>query len=185
MQKLILGSGSPRRKEILELADIKFEVLVSDIDESFNSQIPIIEIAEHLAKRKAVAIQKQFHITNQAILTADTIVVVDNQILGKPANAQDAYQMLKLLSDKTHQVHTGVCYLFENNQYHLTDTTFVKFGKMTDDEIWYYIEKYAPMDKAGAYAIQEWIGVRYIQKIEGCYYNVMGLPLPKILHWLK
>lgn len=185
MQKLILGSGSPRRKEILELSGIEFEVLVSDIDESFNDNIPTIQVAEHLAERKALAIQQQFQIFDRPILTADTIVVIDNQILGKPIDAQEAIQMLQLLSGRTHQVHTGVCYLHQDIRHIITDTTSVSFGEMTDNEIRYYVENYSPYDKAGSYAIQEWIGVRYIQKIEGCFYNVMGLPLPKILNWMK
>lgn len=178
---LILGSGSPRRKEILSLADIDFEVLVSDVDESFDESIPIEDVPEYLAEKKARAIQGQFGVTDVTILTADTIVTIDDTVLGKPTDREDAIRMIKKLSGRRHQVITGTCFLKGDDIRKFKDVTWVTFSDMIISDIEYYIDKYSPYDKAGGYAIQEWIGVRYISKIEGCYYNVMGLPLPKIL----
>lgn len=184
-EKLILGSGSPRRKEILSLADIDFEVQVSDVDESFSNDIPVDDVPELLAIRKAQAIQNQESVTNVTILTADTIVAVDDEILGKPVDRSDAIRMIQKLSGREHRVLTGVCILKNNQLKSFKDTTLVTFAEMTHSEIEYYVDQYQPYDKAGAYAIQEWIGVRYIRNIDGCYYNVMGLPLPKIIQELS
>ncbi len=184
-EKLILGSGSPRRKEILSLADIDFEVQVSDVDESFSDNIPVDDVPELLAIRKARAIQKQLNVTEVTILTADTIVVVDSEILGKPVDREEAILMIQKLSGKKHRVLTGVCVLKENEIISFTDTTRVTFAEISKSDIEYYVDMYKPFDKAGAYAIQEWIGVRYIKNIDGCYYNVMGLPLPKIIRKLN
>ena len=178
---LILGSASPRRKEILELAEIDFEVMVSNVDESFSEDIPLENIAEILAIRKAKAIQKQFHILDRPILTADTTVILGDEILNKPQNRVDAVEMLKKLSGKTHEVISGVCCLKGDLQVSFKDITKVSFSEIPQFYIEYYVDTFQPFDKAGAYAIQEWIGVRYIHRIEGSYYNVMGLPLPKIL----
>lgn len=178
---LILGSGSPRRKEILSLADIDFEVLVSDVDESYGADIAADDVPELLAIRKARAIQQKFSVIQVTILTADTVVIVDEQILGKPVNRDEAIQMLQKLSGKKHKVITGVCCLKTEDMKTFKDVTWVTFSEISLSDIEYYVDKYQPYDKAGSYAIQEWIGVRYISKIEGCYYNVMGLPLPLIL----
>lgn len=180
-QKLILGSGSPRRKEILSLAGFEFDVLVSDVEESYPEDLPLRNVPEFLAIKKAKAIQEQFNIKNRPILTADTIVLINNEILGKPVDKADAIQILQKLSGATHEVLSGVCYLYGDKVQSITDITKVTFNQMSDEDINFYISKFQPFDKAGAYAIQEWIGVRYINKIEGCYYNVMGLPMVKIL----
>lgn len=180
-QKLILGSGSPRRKEILSLAGFEFDVLVSDVEENYPDDLPLREVPEFLAIKKAKAIQDQFNITNRPIITADTIVLINNEILGKPIDRADAIQILQKLSGSTHEVLSGVCYLNNNEIQSITDITRVSFNQMELKEIEFYVDEFQPYDKAGAYAIQEWIGVRYISKIEGCYYNVMGLPMTKIL----
>lgn len=177
---LVLGSGSPRRKEILSLADITFDVKVSDVDESFDQNTPVNEVAQMLSLRKAKAIQEQFDLKGTPILTADTVVTIDEDILGKPANREEAISMLSRLSGRQHKVLTGVTYLYQEDVISFTDETLVTFSPMSEEDIEYYVDKYQPFDKAGAYAIQEWIGVRFIEKIEGCYYNVMGLPMPKI-----
>ncbi len=183
-QKLILGSGSPRRKEILSLAGFEFDVLVSDVEENYPDDLPLREVPEFLAIKKAKAIQEQFEIENRAIITADTIVLINNEILGKPVDRNDAIQILQKLSGATHEVLSGVCYLFNGKVQSLTDITKVTFNKMNLKDIEYYVDEFKPYDKAGAYAIQEWIGVRFIDKIEGCYYNVMGLPMRKILDYM-
>ena len=183
-QKLILGSGSPRRKEILSLAGFEFDVLVSDVEENYPDDLPLREVPEFLAIKKAKAIQEQFEIENRAIITADTIVLINNEILGKPVDRNDAIQILQKLSGATHEVLSGVCYLFDGQVQSLTDITKVTFNQMDLKEIEYYVDEFKPYDKAGAYAIQEWIGVRNIHKIDGCYYNVMGLPMTKILQEL-
>lgn len=179
-ENLVLGSGSPRRKEILTLAGISYTVKVSDVDESFSEEDKIEDIPEMLALRKARAIQQQFHLLDQPILTADTIVALGQKVLGKPKDRADAIEILSAISGKEHQVITGVAYVLGDFQYTFSDVTKVSFEEMSLEEIEYYVDEYRPYDKAGAYAIQEWIGVRFIQKIEGCYYNVMGLPMPKI-----
>lgn len=179
-EQLILGSGSPRRKEILGLAGIDFKVLVSDVDESFPLDMPIDEVPEMLSLRKAKAIQGLLDQKGIPVLTSDTIVAVDAKILGKPQNREEAISMLQSLSGRKHRVLTGVAYVCDDFEYTFKDTTWVTFAEMTLEAIEYYVDHYQPYDKAGAYAIQEWIGVRFIEKIDGCYYNVMGLPMPKI-----
>jgi septum formation protein len=183
-QKLILGSGSPRRKEILSLAGYEFEVLVSDVEESYPEHLSLRNVPEFLAIKKARAIQEQFNIENRPILTADTIVLINNEILGKPVDREDAIQILQKLSGATHEVLSGVCYLNGKLIQSITDITKVTFKDIDLKDIEFYVDQFQPYDKAGAYAIQEWIGVRYISKIEGCYYNVMGLPMTKILQEL-
>ncbi|MCO5247845.1 MAG: Maf family protein [Chitinophagales bacterium] len=181
---LILGSGSPRRKEILELAEIEFEVLVSNVDESFSAETPIRNVAEQLAVRKAKAIQTQFKIVDRPILAADTTVIVENEILNKAESKWEAIRMIQKLSNRTHEVITGVCCLKDDILISFKDITRVTFTEIPQFYIEYYVDTFQPFDKAGAYAIQEWLGVRYVSKIEGSYYNVMGLPLPKIIQEL-
>ncbi len=184
-QKLILGSGSPRRKEILSLAGFEFDVMVSDVEENFPDDLPLRKVPEFLAEKKTKAIQQQFQIVNRPILTADTIVLIEDEILGKPVDQADAIRILQKLSGKTHEVLSGVCYTNNEITECLTDVTRVTFKNIHQQDIEYYVNQFLPYDKAGGYAIQEWIGVRYIEKIEGCYYNVMGLPMAKILHMFK
>ena len=183
-QKLILGSGSPRRKEILSLAGFEFDVMVSDVEETYPDDLPLKDVPEFLAIKKAKAIQEQFKIQNRPIITADTIVLIDDEILGKPVDREDAIRILQKLSGNTHEVLSGVCFLNNKISKCVTDVTKVTFKNIELEEIEYYVDQFKPYDKAGAYAIQEWIGVRFIGKIDGCYYNVMGLPMAKILQEL-
>ena len=183
--KLILASNSPRRRELLAGLGIPFEVRVlSDIDESFPANLPVSETALYIASRKAEAYKT--HITdNELIITADTVVIVDNEILGKPVDEADAIRMLHKLSGRTHQVTTGVCLLTATQERRFDVTTDVTFKTLTDDEIHYYVSHYKPFDKAGAYGIQEWIGYIGVTGLHGSYYNVMGLPVQRIYEYLN
>jgi septum formation protein len=182
-KKLILASNSPRRKQILNDAGFDFTVSVKEIDESFSTEIPVNMVAEYLAKKKAEAFSE---ISDQIIvLTADTIVAVDNLILNKPADKNGAADMLKKLSGRTHVVHTGVCLRVGNIENSFTDTTIVSFKSLTDNEIDYYIETCKPFDKAGAYGVQDFIGMVGIDKIEGSYFTVMGLPIHRVYEALQ
>ncbi|MES2798361.1 MAG: Maf family protein [Bacteroidota bacterium] len=182
-KNLILASNSPRRKQILSDAGFEFTVSVKEIDESFSTEIPVIEVAEYLAKKKASAFYE--NLDNTIILTADTIVAVDNLILNKPADKKGAVEMLKKLSGRTHVVHTGVCLRLGNIENSFTDTTVVSFKALTDSEIDYYIETCKPYDKAGAYGVQDFIGMVGIDKIEGSYFTVMGLPIHRVYKELE
>ena len=176
--KIILASNSPRRKELLAGLGIDFEVrVVGNIDESFPSDMPKQDVAEYIAAKKASAYQVS---ENDILLTADTVVIVDDEILGKPIDAKDAARMLNLISGRTHQVVTGVCLKSQELICSFSVCTDVTFKKLTENEVDYYISEYKPFDKAGAYGIQEWIGYIGVTKIEGSYFNVMGLPVQRI-----
>lgn len=190
MQPIILASQSPRRKMLLEWANISFEVIVSDTDESFPLSMPINDIPVFIASNKAKAVNQiiasQFpQHENKKIVAADTIVVLENKILGKPVDKPAAIASLLSLSGKTHQVITGVVILNGVNEYSFSETTSVTFNHLSLEQIEYYVENYKPYDKAGGYAIQEWIGVVGIQSIQGDFYNVMGLPVSKLLQKMK
>ena len=176
-KKLILGSQSPRRKDLLASLDLDFKVITKNIDETYPNGLSNKEIAEYLANIKSTVFKPK---SNEIIITADTIVCIDKEILGKPSTKIEASHMLKKLSDKTHEVITGVSIKSMTNKYTFSDTTSVHFGKLTHDEIVYYIDTYKPYDKAGSYGIQEWIGQIGIKKIEGSYFNVMGLPVHRV-----
>lgn len=184
MQKIILASGSPRRKQLLEWAEIPFDILVSDTDESFPSGLPFEEAAVHIARNKALAVMP-LNKDNLTILAADTIVVCNNRIIGKPKDRQDAVNILTELSGNTHQVITGVAIINGTKEISFADTTTVVFHPLTQEQVEFYIDKYKPYDKAGAYAIQEWIGVVGIKKVEGDFYNVMGLPVSRVVRELE
>lgn len=182
-KKLILASNSPRRKQILADAGFEFTVIVREIDESFSTEMSVAEVAEYLARKKAEVFSE---ISDQIIvLTADTIVAVDNLILNKPADKNGAADMLKKLSGRTHVVHTGVCLRVGNIENSFTDTTKVSFKSLTDNEIDYYIDTCKPFDKAGAYGVQDFIGMVGIDKIEGSYFTVMGLPIHRVYEALQ
>ena len=177
---IILASNSPRRRELLAGLGLDFEVKVlPDIDESYPSDLPAGEIAEYIAREKAQAYRNVMD-DNDLVITADTVVIVDNEVLGKPVDADDARRMLRLLSNRTHQVITGVCLTTTKQQHHFSVSTDVTFKQLTDKEINHYIEVYRPFDKAGAYGIQEWIGYIGVTGINGSYFNVMGLPVQRI-----
>lgn len=184
MQKIILASQSPRRKQLLQWAEQPFDVIISETDESYNTGDSFSNIAIHIARNKARAVLEKTG-TSLPILAADTIVICNNLIIGKPKDNNEAIDFLKQLSGNTHSVITGVVILQGNNEKYFADETRVTFHELSNDQINFYVEKYKPYDKAGAYAIQEWIGVVGIKKIEGDFYNVMGLPVSraiKLLH---
>ena len=189
---IILASNSPRRKELLAGLGIPYDVFVlQGIDESYPDTLPANEVAEYIARKKAKAYRNEnakLSIVNcqlSIILTADTIVVCDGEILGKPRDAADACAMLRKLSGKTHQVYTGYCLQTADKTVSGTVCSDVTFKELSDEEITYYVEKYKPLDKAGAYGIQEWIGYIGITGIRGSYYNVMGLPVQRIYEEIK
>lgn len=177
---IILASNSPRRKELLAGLGVKFDVrLIADIDETYPDNIKSHDVAEYIAKKKADA-YKQSIASNELIITADTIVILGDEIFGKPLNADDAYAMLQKLSGKTHQVITGVCLLTKNEQRVFRVTTDVTFKELEMEEIKYYVDNYKPFDKAGAYGIQEWIGYIGVTSLNGSYFNVVGFPVQRI-----
>jgi len=182
---IILASNSPRRKELLAGLDIPFEVkTLLDIDESYPENLSGQEIPVYIAKAKADA-YKQFLNTKSLLITADTIVWLENKVYGKPVDAADAFSMLQALSGKTHEVITGVCLTTTEKQVAFSAVSKVKFATLEDTEIRYYIEKYKPYDKAGSYGVQEWIGYIGVESLEGSFYNVMGLPVRMLYQHLK
>ena len=183
--RIILASNSPRRKELLSGLDIKYETrIIPDVDESYPNSLSLEMVAAYLAEKKASAYQKELK-DNELLITADTVVLLEDMILGKPANEHESISMLKTLSGKTHKVITAVCLTSTKKQISFSDTSFVTFGKLSDAEIEYYVSKYKPFDKAGAYGVQEWIGYIAVERIEGSYYNVMGLPVFKLYKKIK
>ena len=182
---IILASASPRRHELLSGLGVNFETLcLPGIDESFPDSLPANEVAGYISGKKAEAYKQQMQ-TNQLIITADTVVVSENRILGKPHSRENAVEMLRFLSGKTHHVITGVTILTTDKQKTFSVSTDVTFADITDEEIYYYIDRYQPMDKAGAYGIQEWIGFIAVESISGSYFNVMGLPIQRLYQELK
>ena len=182
---IILASNSPRRKELLAGLDVQFEVrIIPGIDESYPDTLPTMEIAEYIAQKKAKAYRETMA-DDELIITADTIVVLDDKVLGKPKDAEEARCMLHALSGKTHQVVTGVVLTTKELQKHFSVVSNVTFKTLSDNEIDYYVDTYKPMDKAGAYGIQEWIGYVGVTRLEGSYFNVMGLPVQRIYEAMK
>lgn len=183
--KIILASNSPRRKELLSGIDVDYEVrTLPDIDESYSDDLPREEVAEFLARKKAAAYADGLD-DKPILITADTVVLLDDTLLGKPTDLQDAKRMLRMLSGKTHRVITGVCLTSKEKQVAFSSTSYVSFGELSDEEIEFYVEKYRPLDKAGAYGVQEWIGYVAVKHIDGSYFNVMGLPIYKVYQALK
>jgi len=181
---IILASQSPRRKQLLEWAEVPFEIIIKPTDEWYPADLSVADVAVHIARNKALAVKEFIQDTANAhkiIVAADTIVVIDNEIIGKPLNRQHAIEILNKLSGKTHTVITGVVLMDATKEVVFSDTTEVTFYPLTADAIAFYVDKYAPFDKAGAYAIQEWIGVVGIQSVKGDFYNVMGLPVSKVV----
>lgn len=182
MRKIVLASQSPRRKMLLEWAEVPFEIRVKETDESFPSGMEIEKIPIHISKNKANAIVSH---NDEIILAADTIVVLNDEIIGKPKNREDASQILHKLSGQIHEVITGVYIRKGEREISFSDVTEVSFHDLTSDQINFYVDKYQPYDKAGAYAIQEWIGVVGIKSISGDFYNVMGLPVSRVVKSLR
>ena len=177
---VVLASNSPRRKELLSDLGIDFVVRVKkDIDESDPHSLPAMEIAEYISRKKAIA-YKQDMAPREIVITADTVVILGNEVLGKPANDADAGRMLGMLSGKTHKVVTGVTITTASDMRSFSVVTNVEFATLSDEDIAYYVQRYRPLDKAGAYGIQEWIGCMGVRHIDGSFYNVMGLPLHRL-----
>ena len=178
--RILLASNSPRRRELLAGLGITFEVKVMPgIDETYPKNLSPIDIPKYIAEEKASAYLDTLA-DDELLITADTVVMVDNTILGKPVDAADAQRMLRMLSGRSHQVITGVCLTTKKQRRVFSVSTDVTFKQLTDEEILYYIEHYKPFDKAGAYGIQEWIGYVGVTGLDGSYYNVMGLPVQRI-----
>ena len=184
MNKIILASQSPRRKQLLEWAEIPFEIIVIDTAEDYPPGLEPEEIAVYIAQQKADAVQQKVS-NKQAILAADTIVVLGENIIGKPVHREEAISILFALSGEKHKVITGVVIRKGDEEIAFADTTEVEFHKLTLKQIEFYVDKYKPYDKAGAYAIQEWIGVVGIKSINGDFYNVMGLPVSRVVKELQ
>lgn len=184
MKPIILASQSPRRQQLLKIAEIDFTVAVSGVAEDFDASATPQEIAAYLAKIKANAVAQKEGPENK-IIAADTVVALQNKIYNKPADNAEAIQMLQELSGNTHQVITGVCLLSGDKEIVFTETTLVSFYKLSQSQIEHYVKNYEPFDKAGGYAIQEWIGMVGVKEIKGDYYNVMGLPVARLLQELK
>mgnify|MGYP000096532935 CR=1 FL=1 len=184
MQKIILASQSPRRKQLLEWAEVPFDILVKETDETYPDNLSITDIAIHIARNKALIIKLPNNIS-VPILAADTIVVLDNRIIGKPKDRSDAVDILLALSGKQHCVITGVVILHGDKEIAFAETTQVHFHELSLAQIEFYVDNYKPYDKAGAYAIQEWIGVVGIKSVVGDFYNVMGLPVSRVVQILQ
>ena len=182
--KFVLASKSPRRQELLKGIVPEFDIMLRDTTESYPDTLQGAQIVEHLAKLKASAFEGELA-ENQFLITADTIVWIDNQVLGKPKNRENAIQMLHQLSGRKHTVYTGVCLKTTQKECVFSAATDVYFRQLSDDEIAYYVDTYKPFDKAGSYGIQEWIGYVGIERIDGSYFNVMGLPVQRLYQELK
>lgn len=183
MNKIILASQSPRRKQLLEWAEIPFEVIVKETDEHFPPGLSPEQVAIYIARNKAKAIKQDVE-KGQIILAADTIVVLGDNIIGKPVHREDAVSILLALSGEKHRVITGVVMLQDEIESSFADTTEVEFHNLSVTQIEFYVDRYKPYDKAGAYAIQEWIGVVGIKSVQGDFYNVMGLPVSRVIRTL-
>ena len=183
--KIILASNSPRRKELLSGLGVDYEVkTLPDVDESYPDGLSGEEIAKHIARGKAEAYRSLIQ-ADELVITADTIVWLDGAVMGKPKDEEEAKDMLMRLSGKTHQVITGVCLTTASTQKTFATVTDVTFATLTDEEVDYYVTRYQPMDKAGSYGVQEWIGFVGVENLSGSYFNVMGLPIQRLYTELK
>lgn len=182
--KIILASGSPRRQQFFKELDLDFEIRIKEVEEIYPDTLQGVEITNYLAKLKSAAFDNDIQ-PNEIIVTSDTIVWLDNKALGKPKDKQDAFLMLQSMAGKTHEVITSVCFKTINKIDILNSVTRVTFNPISDAEILFYIDNYQPFDKAGAYGIQEWIGLMAITKIEGSYTNVVGLPTDLVYRYLS
>ncbi len=188
--KIILASKSPRRRQLLEWAEIDFDVITADTDESYPTGLSPAEVATYIASNKANDVREKLDLIKDSgdgypILAADTIVVIDNKNVGKPSCREDAIHTLSILSGRKHFVITGICILSGKNKIVFAEETEVEFHKLSAMQIGHYVDNYKPYDKAGAYAIQEWIGVIGIKSITGDFYNVMGLPVSRVVQELE
>lgn len=177
--RLILGSGSPRRKYLLEEMGYSFEVIISHADESFDSKMNVYDVAPYLANKKAKSLLNKIE-ENDVLICCDTVVIFQNSILGKPRNTSEAFEIIQLLSGKTHEVVSAVSIVYGKKWIEFHETTQIIFDEIKPKEIQYYIDKFKPLDKAGAYGIQEWIGLVAVKEIKGSYTNVIGLPTQRL-----
>jgi septum formation protein len=184
MERIVLASQSPRRKQLLEWAEVPFDVIVRETDELYPAHLPVTEVPVYIARNKALAVKKELS-HHRIILAADTIVVLNGRVIGKPKDRKHAIEILSSLSGQAHQVITGVVLLNGDQEIAFSDSTEVMFHTITKEQIIFYVDKYQPYDKAGAYAIQEWIGVVGIQSVKGDFYNVMGLPVSRVVKVLN
>ena len=182
---IVLASKSPRRQELLKGIGVDFSILTKEVDESFSSKLPLIDVAPFLSLKKAKAFEDAELPENYMVITADTVVIVENEILGKPKDRNDAVCMLNLLSGKVHKVVTGVTVHTKDKTKTFSVTSKVTFESLDNQEVNYYIDNFKPYDKAGAYGVQEWIGYCGVSNVEGSYFNVMGLPTQKLYKVLK
>lgn len=183
--KVLLASNSPRRKELLQGIDIDFEIKVlPDIDESYPASLPVEKVAEFIAEKKASSYTNNLK-EDELLITADTVVILDGAIFGKPNNKEEANAMLTALSGKAHRVISGVCLATLEKQVSFSVTSEVLFSELCSEEIEYYINRYSPFDKAGSYGIQEWIGYIGVEHLSGSYFNIMGLPIQRLYRELK
>lgn len=183
-KKIILASKSPRRSQLLKSAGFNFEIKTKEVEETYPEDLPLEKVAEYLAEKKANA-SIEFLQDDQILLAADSIVLLDNEIFGKPKDYDDAFRIIRKLSGNEHQVITGVCLLSKTKKVIFSGISNVKMEELTNEEIDYYIKNFEPYDKAGAYAIQEWIGLCKISKIDGTYSNIMGLPVEMVYRELS
>ncbi|GAC1594349.1 MAG: Maf-like protein [Chitinophagaceae bacterium] len=184
MERIVLASQSPRRKQLLEWAEVLFDVVIKETDELYPADLPAEEVPVYIARNKALAVKEELS-HERIILAADTVVVLWDQIIGKPKDRNNAIEILHSLSGQKHQVITGVVILAPEEEISFADITEVWFHELTTEQIIFYIDKYKPYDKAGAYAIQEWIGVTGIRAVNGDFYNVMGLPVSRVVQALR
>lgn len=180
---IILGSQSPRRRELLAGLDVPFTAVTIDADESYPADLRAGDIPIYISRAKARAYAHALT-QDDLLITADTIVYLDGEVLGKPHSAAEAHAMLRLLSGRTHHVYTGVTFMYGGEETSFVDETSVTFRDLTDEEIDYYVQKYHPLDKAGAYGIQEWIGYVGVTAMHGSYFNVMGFPVERVYEYL-
>jgi len=183
-KKVVLASGSPRRKTLLEWAEVSFEVIVKPTNESYPAGLAIEEVPVHIARQKALGVAADLS-NNELVIAADSIVVLGDEIIGRTTSRENAIEILSKLAGQTHRVITGVVILDGNHETAFADSTTVHFHVLTTEQIEFYVDKYKPYDKAGAYAIQEWIGVVGIKRVEGDFYNVMGLPVSRVMQALQ
>jgi septum formation protein len=182
--KIILASKSPRRQELIKGLELDFEIVLYEVEEHFDERDSPEEISRKLAIKKANHYPHSL-LEKEVLLTADTIVWINGEVLNKPANEEEAFQMLRKICGNTHQVFTGVCLKTSEQEISFSEMTQVTCKNLSDDEIWHYIKNYQPFDKAGSYGIQDWFGYTAVEKIEGCFYNVMGLPVSRVNEALK
>lgn len=175
-KKIILASQSPRRQELLGKLDVEFDIQVMDLDETYPPEMDPYQVPEYLSRLKSDPFNGKVP-EDTVIITSDTVVINNNKIMGKPSDKTDALSMVLELGSKTHDVVTGVCLQFSDRKISFTNISKVEFESISEDEARYYVNKFVPTDKAGAYGIQEWVGQARIKGIQGCYYNIMGLPL--------